>query len=150
MRRLYVLLASVATATLLIVAATAAPAAPAQHQGVKRPPGLYYGALYVSSSTLTSYWGGSARTQSQALTQARNACARAANDCRRGVWVHNGFVSFASSANGAWATAWGSTAPLAESTALTACGSVGGTACSVTRTNRTLRYNPNIQTTGGP
>jgi hypothetical protein len=152
MKRLYVLLVSVVIAVLLIAAATAASAAPAQHQGEKvRPLPLYYGALYVSPSMLTSYWGGSATTQSKALTQARNTCVgMAANDCRRGVWVRNGFAAFARAANGAWGTGWGSTAALANEAAVATCRSGGGGACSVTGTNRTLRYNPNSPTTGGP
>ena len=102
MRRLYVLLASVVIAALLLAVASGASAAP-----MHRPP--YYGALLVSPSLQDSYWA-SAGTKDRAVELAlHRECRIVATDCTPGVWVRNGYAAFAMDPARAWGTGWGHT-----------------------------------------
>src|SRR5215213_11206462 len=118
MRRLYVPLLSIMAvmiATLLIAAATGASAAEDQDQSGPNQSGPaqeIYGALWVSPSLGSSYFV-SARELSAAIERAGSKCEREATDCVPGVWVKNGYVSFAMDVTGAWGTGWGKYAPSA-------------------------------------
>ena len=144
MRRLYALLVSVMIAALLIVAATGASAA---EDGVGPRPEIY-GALWVSPSLGSSYFA-SARDLSAAIQRAGSQCQRAATDCAAGVWVKNGYASFAMDVTGAWGTGWGKYAPSANAAAVANCEGFGGVACDVLQTERTASYNRLGLTEGG-
>jgi len=149
MRRLYIPLLSVMAvmiATLLIAAATGASAAEDQDQS--GPNQEIYGALWVSPSLGSSYFV-SARELSAAIERAGSKCEREATDCVPGVWVKNGYVSFAMDVTGAWGTGWGKYAPSANTAAVAACETNGGVACSVLQTERTASYNSLGLTEGG-
>jgi hypothetical protein len=143
MRRLSVLLASVMMATLLIAAATGASAAEYQnHQDQLGPDPEIYGAMWVSPSLQNSYFD-SARDLSAAIERASSECEREATDCAPGVWVKNGYASFAMDVSGAWGTGWGKYAASAEAAAVAACEARGGLACSdLLKTKRPLRTTP--------
>jgi Domain of unknown function (DUF4189) len=154
MRRLYVPLVSVMSvmiATLLIAAASGASAAEDQddqndqnhqnHQDQLGPStGGIYGAMWVSPSLGDSYFA-SARDLSAAIEQAGSECERAATDCAPGVWVKNGYASFAMDVTGAWGTGWGKYASSANTAAVAACEANGGVACTVLETRKTTSYN---------
>src|SRR5215211_2890921 len=154
MRRLYVPLLSVMAvmiATLLIAAATGASAAEDQEQSGPNQSGPaqeIYGALWVSPSLGNSYFV-SARELSAAIERAGSKCEREATDCVPGVWVKNGYVSFAMDVTGAWGTGWGKYAPSANAAAVSDCEFNGGVACSVFQTEKTASYNPSGRTEGG-
>ena len=154
MRRLYVPLLSVMAvmiATLLIAAATGASAAEDQEQSGPNQSGPaqeIYGALWVSPSLGSSYFV-SARELSAAIERAGSKCEREATDCVPGVWVKNGYVSFAMDVTGAWGTGWGKYASSANTAAVAACETNGGVACSVLQTERTASYNSLGLTEGG-
>ena len=156
MRRLYVPLVCVMTvmmATLLIAAAAGASAAEDQDQhGPNNQHGTrlerIYGAMWVSPSLGDSYFA-SARDLSAAIDRAGSECERAATDCEPGVWVKNGYASFAMDVSGAWGTGWGKYASSANTAAVRACEGSGGVACSVLQTERTAFYNPLGLTEGG-
>jgi Domain of unknown function (DUF4189) len=162
MRRLYILLASVMIATLLIAVASsagasAAPALPQIGAGghhkiakVHRPRAWVYGALYVSPSMRTSYFS-SGRDQAEAIRRALSMCRQAANDCRPGVWVKNGYASFSMDANnGAWGTGWADNSSRAEYLAGSTCRNYGGVTCgTIFQTYRTKAYNSSVTTEGG-
>lgn len=154
MRRLYVPLLSVMAvmmATLLIAAATGASAAEDQDQSGPNQSGHnqeIYGALWVSPSLGSSYFV-SARDLSAAIERAGSKCEREATDCVPGVWVKNGYVSFAMDVTGAWGTGWGKYASSANTAAVAACETNGGVACSVLQTERTASYNSLGLTEGG-
>jgi hypothetical protein len=148
MRRLYVPLVSVMTvmiATLLIAAATRASAA--EDQRGPRTERIY-GAMWVSPSLGDSYFT-SARDLSAAIERAGSECERVATDCAPGVWVKNGYASFAMDVTGAWGTGWGKYAPSANAAAVADCEFNGGVACSVLQTEKTASYNPSGRTEGG-
>ena len=145
MRRLYVMLVSVMSvmiATLLIAAATGASAAEDQdqHGPNQHGPGQeIYGAMWVSPSLGGSYFA-SARDLSAAIERAGSKCERAATDCAPGVWVKNGYASFAMDVTGAWGTGWGKYAPSANAAAVAVCEANGGGDCIVLQTKRTASY----------
>jgi hypothetical protein len=143
MRRLYVLLASVVIATLLLAVASGASAAP-----IHQPS--YYGALLVSPSLQASYWA-SAGTKDRAVELAlHRECRIVATDCTPGVWVRNGYAAFAMDPAHAWGTGWGHTEPQAVQAALTTCQTFGGVACNtILQTHRTGLYSPSGSTSGG-
>ena len=148
MRRLYVMLVSVMSvmiAGLLIAAETGAAAAQDQ-----RGPSTerIYGAQWVSPSLGSSYFV-SARDLSAAIERAGSKCERAATDCAPGVWVNNGYASFAIDVTGAWGTGWGKYEPSANAAAVADCEYNGGVACKVLRTEKTASYNPSGRTEGG-
>ena len=148
MRRLYVMLVSVMSvmiATLLIAAATGAAAAQDQRGPTTE---RIYGAQWVSPSLGDSYFV-SARDLSAAIERAGSECERAATDCAPGVWVKNGYASFAMDVSGAWGTGWGKYAPSANAAAVADCEFNGGMACSVLQTNKTASYNTLGLTEGG-
>ena len=149
MRRLYVMLVcamSVMIATLLIAAATRAAAA--QDQSGPSTTERIYGAMWVSPSLGDSYFA-SARDLSAAIERAGSECAGAATDCAQGVWVKNGYASFAMDVSGAWGTGWGKYDWSAEAAAVAACEGSGGVACNVLQTQRSASYDPLGQTEGG-
>jgi Domain of unknown function (DUF4189) len=142
MRRLYVLLASVVMATLLLAVASGASAVPA-------PAPKNKGALYISPSLQSSYFVSASRLN-WALEGARYQCQQAANDCAPGVWVVNGYAAFVVDTTGAWGTGWGHTASIAGQHARTTCQTFGGVTCNaIRRSYRTTRYNPDSATHGG-
>ena len=148
MRRLYVMLVSVMSvmiATLLIAAATGAAAAQDQRGPTTE---RIYGAQWVSPSLGSSYFV-SARDLSAAIERAGSECERAATDCAPGVWVKNGYASFAMDVTGAWGTGWGKYKPSANAAAVADCEFNGGMACSVLQTNKTASYNTLGLTEGG-
>jgi hypothetical protein len=145
MRRLYVLLVSVVIATLLITATTGASAADDQRD----PRPKIYGALWVSPSLASSYFATARGDLSAAIQRASSECRGAATDCAPGVWVKNGYVSFAMDITGAWGTGWGKYAPSAHAAAVATCEGFGGVACTVLQTKRTPSYNRLGLTEGG-
>jgi hypothetical protein len=141
-RRLYVLLASVVIATLLVAVASGASAAPSHRN-------LNYGALMVSPSLQDSYWASQSR-RSWSIQGATHKCREVATDCAPGVWVKNGYAAFAMDTTGAWGTGWGHTSSIAVEYAKTGCRTVGGVTCdAIVRTYRTTRYHPDSGTSGG-
>jgi uncharacterized protein DUF4189 len=141
MRRLYVLLASVVMATLLIAVASGASAVPGPYKSK--------GALYFSPSLQSSYFVSASRLN-WAIQGARYQCQQAATDCAPGVWVVNGYAAFAVDTTGAMGTGWGHTSSIAKQYAKTSCQTVGGVTCdAIVRSYRTTRYNPDNQTHGG-
>jgi hypothetical protein len=153
MRRLYILLASVMIATLLIAVASSAGASAAPRQQPET-----FAALWASTSLQNSY-PGFATNLSDANAYAYNRCLRAGNanpeeyqdDCAPGVWVENGYMAFAMdvSAN-TWGTGWGHTRGRALREARNVCRQEGGTTCDdITHVYRTRAYDPNQPTDGG-
>jgi hypothetical protein len=158
MSRLYVLLASVVIATLLLAVASGAsagkpgspPGAPLVGKPKPTPP-KYYGALVVSPSVgPRSYWASNSSLD-LAIRNATNECRRVATYCRAGVWVKNGYAAFAMDANGAWGTGWGSSEARAVLEAKIACQFWGGdVACDDgVQTYRTTSYSSSVTTSGG-
>jgi hypothetical protein len=146
-RRLYILLAAVVIATLLIAVATGASAA---------PRAKVYGALWGSESLQDAYVG-FASNKSDANAFAYNRCLRAGNtnpeyqnDCTPGVWVRNGSMAFAMDSNGSWGSGWAHTKQRAVYHAKGICREHGGTGCAtIIQKFTTPAYNPNKPTRGG-
>jgi len=145
MRRLYVLLVSVMIATLLIPAVAGASAA--QDQSGPTTERIYV-AMWVSPSLGDSYFA-SASDLSAAIEDAGSKCERVATDCAPGVWVKNGYASFAMGLSGAWGTGWGKYEPSANTAAVATCKANGGVDCSVLQTKRSPSYDPFRPTEGG-
>jgi len=118
MRGLYVLLASVVIATLLIAVASGASAAPSHRN-------LNYGALMVSPSLQSSYFA-SQSMRDWAIQGASAKCQRAATDCAPGVWVKNGYAAFVMDTTGAWGTGWGHTSSIAGQSTLRQAAKLSG------------------------
>ena len=154
MRRLYVPLVSVMAvmiATLLIAAATGASAAEDQDQhgpNQSGPAQEIYGALWVSPSLQSTYFASSSKLF-LAIERAGSKCEQAATDCAPGVWVKNGYASFAMDVTGAWGTGWGKYAPSASAAAVAHCRANLGAACVVLQTEQTASYDPLGLTQGG-
>ena len=123
-------------AVMLWFAATAPPAtmsssaAFAQYGG---PDKEYFGVLWVSKSLEASF-PGIASNRSSVERYAHNRCLREGRgnpeykkDCKRGVWVHNGFMAFAMDKTRAWGTGWDHTRAAASSLAKRICRKHGGT-----------------------
>jgi hypothetical protein len=98
--------------------------------------------MWVSPSLGSSYFA-SARDLSAAIERASSKCEREeATDCAPGVWVKNGYASFAIDVTGAWGTGWGKYASSANTAAVAACEARGGVACTdLLQTEKTASYN---------
>ncbi len=142
-------------ATLFIAAATGTGASAAQDRDSQKElnqmrPGKYriYGAQWVSPSRQDSYFT-TARDLSTAIERASIKCDKEASDCQPGVWVKNGYASFAVDVTGAWGTGWGKYQASANTAAVASCKSNQGLACEIEDSRRTASYNPMSQTEGG-
>jgi Domain of unknown function (DUF4189) len=158
MKRRYVPLLFVMTAmiaTLFIAAAVGAGASAAQDRDNQKElnqmrPTKYkaYGAQWVSPSLQDSYFA-TARDLSTAIERASIKCDKEASDCQPGVWVKNGYASFAVDVTGAWGTGWGKYQSSANTAAVEECKFNQGLACEIEDSRRTASYNPMGQTQGG-
>jgi Domain of unknown function (DUF4189) len=158
MKRRYVPLLFVMTAmiaTLFIAAAVGAGASAAQDRDNQKElnrmrPTKYkaYGAQWVSPSLQDSYFA-TARDLSTAIERASIKCDKEATDCQPGVWVKNGYASFAVDVTGAWGTGWGKYQSSANTAAVEECKFNQGLACEIEDSRRTASYNPMGQTQGG-
>ena len=144
-RRLFVLLVSAVMAlTLIAVAAGVSAAAPNQQQP---GPKEYYLVLSYSPGKDCCFW--STGTTKASATRASVAYCKQqtkAKDCRLGVWVRNGYVAVAESAN-TTGVAYGRTAQEATKKALTNC-ERPGPACKPVGTAKTA-LDKTQKTTGG-
>lgn len=126
MRRLSVLLASAVMALSLIAFAvvTGASAAPKQ-QAPQQQTKHFYGALDYSEAKASLYWG--LGTSKDAANQASyNLCKKdGATDCVTIVWVYNGWVATAQSADN-FEAGWGATTHEASNAAVMRCERRGG------------------------
>jgi hypothetical protein len=147
MRRIIAMLAVMA---LMMVAAVASGAAAA-------PQNKDYGALWTSESLRDAYVG-FATNKSTAIGHAHDRCLRAGNtnpeyknDCARGVWVHNGWIAWASARDGSWGTGWGPTKQDAAYWAKKTCRKKahGGNCKASLEAHKTRAFDPNKPTTGG-
>jgi hypothetical protein len=147
MRRLSVLLASAVMALSLIAFAvvTGASAAPKQ-QTPQQQTKHFYGALDYSLAKGTLYWG-LGTSKHAANKSAYNLCKKdGATDCVTQVWVYNGWVATAQSADN-FEAGWGATKHEASKAAVMRCESRGGT-CQAGNWAST-DIDPNKQTRGG-
>jgi len=107
-----------------------------------------YGAQWVSPSLQDSFFA-TGTDLSSSIERAAKKCERAASDCAPGVWVKNGYASFAVDVSGAWGTGWGKYQAEADREAMAACEFSGGLACEIEDSRRTGSYNPVSLTEGG-
>ena len=121
MRRLTVLLASVVMAlTLVAVATGASAAAPKRVSPPPKQQGHFYGAVDSSRAKGFVYWG-HGTSKAAANKASYNACHKTgATDCQTWVWVHNGWIAYAS--NPIFENVgWGATKEAASKAALRRC-----------------------------
>jgi uncharacterized protein DUF4189 len=107
-----------------------------------------YGAQWISPTLQDSYFA-TGKDLSSSIERAAEKCSEVATDCQPGVWVKNGWASFAVDVSGAWGTGWGRYLSSANTAAVFACESRGGLACEIEDSRRTGSYNPTSLTEGG-
>jgi Domain of unknown function (DUF4189) len=155
MRRLYPLMAAVLVASTLVAITMSSAGA---NSGVTKR----YGAM-VANPSLIGSWSGYGTSKKGAKHEALLKCRQNgprfsgfAHDCKRAVWVYNGWVAVAYEKttekpykNLAWGSGWGETKAGAEYQARRSCRGAARENC-VLREVRHTPYRSQLKTRGGP